>query len=119
MTTQQVANRLVELCRMGQIETAQTELFADDAVSTEPENAQSPMKVVHGLPAILGKGKMFMSMVEEFHDSSISEPVIAGDNFAISWSIDVTMKGQPRSAMNEICVYKVKDGKIASEQFFS
>jgi hypothetical protein len=28
------------------------------------------------------------------------------------------MKGQQRSTMSEICVYKVKEGKIISEQFF-
>ena len=41
MTTQEVANRLVELCRQGQIEAAQTELYANDCSSLEPEN--SPM----------------------------------------------------------------------------
>ncbi len=33
--------------------------------------------------------------------------------------MDVTMKGQDRMAMPELCVYEVKDGKIASEQFLS
>jgi hypothetical protein len=32
--------------------------------------------------------------------------------------MDVTMKGQERSKIAEICVYEVKDGKIISEQFF-
>ena len=38
MTTQEVANRLVELCRIGQIDQAQAELFADDATSIEPND---------------------------------------------------------------------------------
>jgi hypothetical protein len=33
--------------------------------------------------------------------------------------MDAKMKGAERSTMSEICVYKVKDGKIISEQFFS
>jgi len=32
--------------------------------------------------------------------------------------MDVTMKGQARSSFEELCVYRVKDGKIISEQFF-
>jgi limonene-1,2-epoxide hydrolase len=31
--------------------------------------------------------------------------------------LDVTMKGQGRMDMSELCVYDVKDGKIISEQF--
>ena len=116
MTTQQVANRLVELCRMGQIETAQKELFANHVVSTEPDGA--PMKEVKGLPAVLEKGQQFMAMVQEFHGSTISDPVVTGDHFAIAWDFDATMKGHERSVMKEICVYKVKDGKIDAEQFF-
>lgn len=116
MTTQEVANRLVMLCRQGQIEQAQHELYADDAISIEPETA--PMREAKGKEAIAEKGKMFQSMVEEFHGSEISEPIVAGNNFAITWSMDVTMKDRGRSNMEEICLYKVKDGKIVSEQFF-
>jgi hypothetical protein len=32
--------------------------------------------------------------------------------------LDMTMKGQGRMDMAELCVYQVKDGKIISEQFF-
>ena len=44
-------------------------------------------------------------------------PVIAGNHFAVAAVIDATMKGAPRSAMTEIAVYEVKDGKIVKEQF--
>jgi hypothetical protein len=116
MTTQEVASRLVELCRQGQIETAQTELYSDDCNCLEPENA--PMRNVTGLPAIIEKSKHFNEMVEEFHGATISDPLVAGNYFSISWLLDVTMKGMGRIAMDEICVYQVKDGKIVCEQFF-
>jgi hypothetical protein len=32
--------------------------------------------------------------------------------------LDMTMKGQGRTNMAELCVYQVKDGKIVAEQFF-
>ena len=33
MTTEQIASRLAELCRQGQFEAAQKELYAENAVS--------------------------------------------------------------------------------------
>ena len=38
MTTQEVANRFNELAQTGQWDTIQAELFADNAVSIEPEH---------------------------------------------------------------------------------
>lgn len=32
--------------------------------------------------------------------------------------MDVTMKGQGREVMSELCVYEVKNGKVISEQFY-
>ncbi len=117
MTTKEVANRLVEVCRQGKIEDAQNELFAEDAVSTEPNDSMGP-KETKGLDAIKKKGEMFNSMMEEFHGATISDPIVAGNYFSISWDLDAKMKGQDRMMMSEICLYKVKDGKITSEEFF-
>ena len=36
MTTNEIANHLVELCRKGDFEKAQKDLFSQDAVSIEP-----------------------------------------------------------------------------------
>lgn len=116
MTTQQVADRLVALCRQGQIDTAQQELYADDVTSMEPND--TPMKEVKGKAALAEKSKMFQSMIEEFHGATISDPIVGGSYFSISWSMDVTMKDRGRSTMEEICLYQVKDGKVVSEAFF-
>lgn len=56
-------------------------------------------------------------MIEEVHGGSVGDPIVAGDQFACTMVADWTVKGQGRSQMDEICVYKVKDGKIVSEQF--
>lgn len=117
MTTEQIAKRLAELCSQGEFETAQKELFADDAVSIEAfESADFP-KETKGLEAIIEKGHHFNSMVEEMHGGSVSEPLIAGNSFAVLMSMDMTMKGKDRMSMSELCVYQVKDGKIVSESF--
>ena len=118
MTTQQIADRLVELCRKNDFQTAQKELFSEDTVSIEPEASAGFEKETKGLAAIAEKGKRFSEMVEKVHSIAVSEPVVGGNAFAISLNMDVTMKGQGRAPMSEICVYKVRDGKIVSEQFF-
>ena len=63
MNTQQIATRLTELCRQGQFEAAQKELFAEDAVSIEPHETPDFPKETKGLRAIIEKGHKFGSMV--------------------------------------------------------
>ena len=117
MTTTEIANRLVEMCRQGQVEEAKTELFADDIVSIEPGPTPYADKETRGMKAIREKAEKFMKLVEDFHSMTVSDPIVAGNTFACVMTTDLTMKGQPRSTMAELCVYKVKDGKIVSEEF--
>ena len=118
MTTQEIAKRLVELCRKGDFDSAQAELFSEDAVSIEPYSTPNFEKETKGLKAIKEKGEKFNSMVQEMHDLTISEPLIAGNSFACALKMNVTMKEGGPMDMSELCVYEVKDGKIVSEQFF-
>lgn len=118
MTTEQIANRLCQLCNKCDFEQAQRELFAMDAVSIEPEESAGFEKETKGLEAILEKGKKFNSIVEQTHSCHVSEPIIAGNAFAITLNMDVTMKNGNRTPMSELCVYEVRDGKIVSERFF-
>ena len=117
MTTVEIANRLVEFCKNSDFEGAQRELFADDAVSIEPYGTPDFEKETKGLDAIIEKGKKWSTMVEEYHGAKISEPLMADNSFAVTMILDVTMKGQGRAEMKELCIYHVKDGKIVSEQF--
>jgi hypothetical protein len=118
MNTQQIATRLAELCRQGQFEAAQKELFAEDAVSIEPHATPDFPKETKGLGAIVDKGHKFEAMVEQMHGCSVSAPLVTGNAIALALSLDVTMKGRGRVKLEEICAYEVKDGKIVSEQFF-
>lgn len=116
MTTQEVADRLVSLCREGKNMEAITELYADDVVSIEPNGA--PQKEVKGKEGVLAKDKMFFEMVEEVHSANTSDPVVGDNYFAVSMGMDLTMKGGMRMQMDEVALYHVKDGKIAKEEFF-
>ena len=116
MTTLEVANRLVEMCLEGKVLEAQKELYAENVVSIEPAGA--PMQRAEGLANVIAKGEHFAAMIEERHGGSVSDPLVAGNYFSIAWSMEVTMKGMGRMTMEEICVYKVENGKITSEEFF-
>jgi hypothetical protein len=117
MTTKEIANRLIELCSKGDFETAQKELFADNAISIEPYATPEFEKETKGLQAIIDKGKKFEMMVEKMHEMTFSDPLIAGNSIAFVLTMDVTMKGMERTKWIELCIYIVKDGKIISEQF--
>jgi len=118
MTTTEIANRLVELCSKGDFEIAQKELFADSAVSIEPYATPAFEKETRGLDAIIEKGHKWNSMVEEYHEMKVSQPLVGGNSFAVTMFMSVTMKERGRMDITELCVYSVKDGKIISEQFF-
>jgi hypothetical protein len=117
MTTEEVADRLVELCREGKIDETHEELFSPNAVSIEANEMMGP-RIVTGLDGLREKSKLFQSQLEEYHSSEISDPIISGDHFALTWTLDATMKGRGRATMKEICVYKVEEGKVVLEQFF-
>src|ERR1700746_2683128 len=118
MTTGQIATRLAELCRQGQFEAAQKELFAEDAVSIEPQATADFPKETKGLHAIIEKGNKFGSMGARAHGCSAPAPLVAGNAIAFTLTMDVTMKGRGRVKLEEICAYEVKNGKVVSEQFF-
>jgi hypothetical protein len=117
MKTEEIARRLVALCREQKWEEAQRELYAKDAVSLEPHEMPGFPKETKGLPGIFEKGKRFTGMVETMHSLEVSEPLVASNSFACTMTMDVTMRGQGRMQMAELCVYEVKDGKIILEQF--
>jgi ketosteroid isomerase-like protein len=112
LTTQQIAERLVELCRQDKNLDCIRELYADDATSTESETVKL------GRDAILHKNINWFDSVETLHSTTISEPIVTGDFFALTMDIDATYKQHGQYTMREIGLYEVKDGKIISDRFF-
>ncbi|MBX2817967.1 MAG: ester cyclase [Saprospiraceae bacterium] len=117
MTTKEVADRLVHLCKSGQWDLAISELYAQDIHSTEMPGGPLPTHT-KGLAAMKAKGEQWQQMIESFHGAEIEGPVVADPYFSCSMISDVTLKGGMRTTNSEICLYRVKDGKIISEQFF-
>lgn len=117
MTTAELANKLVSMCREGKIEEAKEALFSADIISIEPREGILP-KEAQGMDAIRKKAELFVPMVENFYGNKISDPVVAGNYFSVAWDTDIQMKGEERKTNSELCVYKTENGKILSEQFF-
>lgn len=115
MNTQQVAERLVALCRDGKNMDAINELYSDNVVSRE---SMGDEQEVTGKQAIIEKNQNWFNSVEELHSANVSEPLVAGDFFSVAMVYDVTFKTSGRMQMEEIALYEVKDGKIAKEHFY-
>jgi ketosteroid isomerase-like protein len=116
MNTNDVAQKWAKMCREGKNLDCITELYADNVVSKELPGM--PGEVISGKQNVWNKSKAWLDSVEGFHSSEISEPVVAGNFFTAKMGFDCTFKERGRQQMEEVCLYEVKDGKIASEQYF-
>jgi ketosteroid isomerase-like protein len=117
MKAQEVAHRLVELCREGKNAQAITELYDDHVVSIEPEGSPMAGKT-EGKQAVLDGTNRWYESVQELHSAEISDPIVTGNFFACAMNVDATYKEHGRNVMNEICVFEVRDGRIIHSQFF-
>ena len=118
MTTQEVANKYVKMCRAGQMDNIQEALYADNAVSHEMEGVEGVPPRVEGREALKAKGQHWEQAVEAFHGVEVDGPVVAADHFSCALKMDITYKGQERKKDEEIGTFQVKDGKIVAERFF-
>lgn len=117
MTTQEIAARFNELAREEKWFEIQDELFADNVKSIDPDGSPY-FGYAEGKAAVRKKGEDFVSRITDFHGASTSEPVVAGNHFAVGREVDVTVEGHGRIQIKEIMLYEIKNGRIISEQFF-
>lgn len=118
MDTREIADKLVDYCKRGAWEEAHAELYSTDAISVEPFETPEYGKETRGIEAIRKKGEKFGASVEKYHHIDVSDPLVAGNSIAFTLTMDMSIKGKGRMKSPELCVYEVKDGKIASERFF-
>jgi len=116
MTTQEIANDLVALCKAGKFDEAGEKYWADDVLSVEP--TPGDMAEMRGKDAVRGKSEWWYAN-HEIHSTEVEGPYVNGDQFVVRFKMDLTQKesGQ-RMAMDEMGVYTIKNGKIAEERFF-
>jgi len=120
MTTQELAARYRELMMERKFLEIQDTYYAEDVICQEMEKAAAMglAVVTQGREAIKAKGIARRATIETMHSYYCSEPIVAGEFFSVVLRQDLTFKGRPRTTVEEIGIFQVKDGKIIKEQFF-
>jgi len=115
-TIHEIANGLKEMLSERKFVEAYQMLFSEDAESIDPLNTSGqPLK---GLTTLLQREEDFLSRIKTIEKISLSEPIIAGSYFTLSLKMSFEVQDQGPMEVEEICLYKVKNGKIVSQQFF-
>ena len=118
MSVQEIAERLVALSREGKYEQVYQELFSPEIESMEPK-LDGSWDTAKGFDELKAKADKWNKMCEAFEEGEISDPIVAENFFSCSWKMRVKFKGAPEfMQMDEIAVYRVKEGKVVLEQFF-
>lgn len=114
MSTEDIARAFAAAIRADDAPAYQA-LWADDIVSLEPHGGDGAR--VEGRAALLAKHAWWEAHAT-MHSFVTEGPFVFGDQFALHFTMDVTMQGE-RVQAREIALYTVRDGKIAEERFFS
>ncbi len=118
MTTMEIANSLVDLCRQGKNHDAMNSLYAEDIVSIEAGAPPGQERESHGIEATMAKGQWWQEN-HDVHDAIVSGPWPNGDQFIVTFRYDITFKPEDRRfVMEEAALYTTRDGKIVREEFF-
>jgi len=117
MDTEQVAQKVVELCRKQAWKEALDTLYAKDIESVEARSMDGESPEKRGIDEVRGKTDWWTQNME-VHSVKVGGPFVAHDRFVVQYDIDVTDKNsKKRMQMSEVGVYTVKDGKIVREEF--
>jgi len=117
MTTQEIANKVVELCSHQKFHEA-LDLYSPEIVSVEAGAPAGQSRESKGIDAVRAKADWWTSN-HETHSAKVEGPLVAGSHFSVKFVMDVTRKTDGvRFTMEEIAVYKVANGKIVYEEFF-
>lgn len=120
MTTSEMAIQYQEMMNLRKFMEIQEKFYDEHVVSQEPEKAAAMgfAVVTNGLEAVKAKGVARRATIETVHTYVCSEPLVAGDFFTVVLKQEITFKGKPRMAIEEIGVFQVMNNKIVKEQFF-
>ena len=117
MNTEEVAKKVVELCRKQAWKEAVDTLYANNIVSVEARTMDGSSPETRGVEGVHKKVEWWTNNME-VHSFKVSGPFVAHDRFVVQYDVDVTDKeSKKRFQMSEVGVYSVQDGKIVREEF--
>jgi hypothetical protein len=117
MSTQEVAEKVVELVRQQAWYKALDTLYDKDIVSVEASASEGESAEKRGIDQVRGKIDWWLNAME-VHSFTAEGPFVAHDRFVVQYDADVTEKNsKKRFQLSEVGVYTVKNGKIVREEF--
>ena len=117
MNTEEVGQKVVELCRRQAWKEAIDTLYDDNIVSVEAHGMQGGSRETRGIEGVRAKTDWWTQNMQ-VHNVKVGGPFVAHDRFVVQYELDVADKNsQKRMQMSEVGVYTVKDGKIIREEF--
>jgi len=117
MSTQEVAEKVVELVRQQAWYKALDTLYDKDIVSVEASASEGESAEKRGIDQVRGKIDWWLNAME-VHSFTATGPFVAHDRFVVQYDADVTEKNsKKRFQLSEVGVYTVKNGKIVREEF--
>jgi hypothetical protein len=117
MSTQEVAEKVVELVRQQAWYKALDTLYDKGIVSVEANASEGESAEKRGIDQVRGKIDWWLNAME-VHSFTAKGPFVAHDRFVVQYDADVTEKNsKKRFQLSEVGVYTVKNGKIVREEF--
>ena len=118
MTTQEIGQKLVDLCKQGKAMEVIDTLYSANIVSVEATPMPDGSREVKGIGAVRGKSEWWISE-HDVHSAMAEGPLVSDNRFCVRFKYDIThKKSGKRMVMDELAIYTVADGKIAREEFF-
>jgi hypothetical protein len=118
MTSLELGQKYVAMCKQGKFDECLTALFAPNAVSVEAMAQPGMERTSKGLEAIRAKGKWWADN-HTVHKAEVSGPYPHENRFAVRFTFDVTDKPSgKRTTMDEVGLFTVENDKITREEFF-
>ena len=119
MTTLEVANKIVANCSGGEFSENYKNFYADDVVAYEPENNAFQLeRELKGHKKIVARANAFHALIEKLLSRTVSEPLVAGEYFTFRLCQEFELKNIGYFKLDELCVLRVKDGKVVQEEYF-
>jgi hypothetical protein len=117
MSTEEVAQKVVELVRKQAWHEALDTLYDKNIVSIEASASEGESPEKRGIDQVRGKTDWWLENMQ-VHSFKANGPFVAHDRFVVQYDADVTDKNSnKRMQLSEVGVYTVKDGTIVREEF--
>ncbi|MBL8215181.1 MAG: nuclear transport factor 2 family protein [Bryobacterales bacterium] len=117
MTTAEVANRLVALCKEFKNFEAMETLYEPDIVSVEPFPGPDGSFETNGKAAVIQKSANW-AQAHEIHAASVEGPYVGVDKFSVIFNFEITHKASGnRKHVREVGIYTMDGGLITREEF--